>query len=65
MNPLSKLIIEHADHNMKVDIVSLWNNIWKLGYSKLMIENQAMKLGLIDPPIYLKTLTGFPVVKLP
>ncbi len=60
MNPLSKLILENADINMKVDIGDLWNNIWRLGYSRQMIADQVFALGLSDAPKYFNTVMGFP-----
>ncbi len=62
MNPLSKLIIENADVNMKVDVSELWSRIWKLGYSRQMIADQVFALGLSDSPKYYNTVMGMPCV---
>lgn len=58
MNLLSKLIIDNADENMKVDVADLWQRIWKLGYSRQMIADQVFALGLSDAPKYFNTVMG-------
>lgn len=46
MDPLSKLILESIGQDMIVDVTKLWNRIWKLGYPRHAIADQAIKLGL-------------------